>query len=103
MQRYIIFNSFCNFAENFPIMKKILVLLSLLMGLMPVLRPQSMPRVMAGDTIAIVAPSAKVDTNNVMPMVRYLQAQGFYVIVPDELCADWNGFAGMPDSRAALF
>lgn len=103
MQRYIIFNSFCNFAKNFPIMKKILVLLSLLMGLMPVLRPQSMPRVMPGDTIAIVAPSAKVDTNNVMPMVRYLQAQGFYVIVPDELYADWNGFAGMPDSRAALF
>ena len=73
------------------------------MGLMPVLRPQSMPRVMPGDTIAIVAPSAKVDTNNVMPMVRYLQAQGFSVIVPDELCADWNGFAGTPDSRAALF
>lgn len=103
MQRYIIFNSFCNFAENFPIMKKILVLLSLLMGLMPVLRPQSMPRVMPGDTIAIVSTASDTDTSRVFPFVRFMESKGFVILLADGVFDNEQGFAGPAEQRARIF
>lgn len=103
MQRYIIFNSFCNFAKNFPIMKKILVLLSLLMGLMPVLRPQSMPRVMPGDTIAIVSTASDTDTSRVFPFVRFMESKGFVILLADGVFDNEQGFAGPAEQRARIF
>lgn len=67
------------------------------------LHAQPMPRLVAGDTIAIVAPSAKVTPEEVAPAVKFLQAQGFSVIVPDDLYEEENGFAGTTAHRTALF
>lgn len=103
MQRYIIFNSFCNFAKNFQMMKKILVLLSLLMGLMPVLRPQSMPRVMPGDTIAIVSTASDTDTSRVFPFVRFMESKGFVILLADGVFDNEQGFAGPAEQRARIF
>ena len=66
------------------------------------LQAQPMPRLDAGDTIAIVAPSAKVTPEEVAPAVKFLQAQGFSVIVPDGLYEEHNGFAGTVSHRTAL-
>ena len=64
---------------------------------------QMMPRLMPGDTIAIAAPSGKIDSTQVMPAVRVLQAQGYHVIVPEGLWDNWNGFAGTSAQRAQRF
>lgn len=63
---------------------------------------QTMPRLMPGDTIAIAAPSSKVDSTLVMPAVRLLQEQGYQVIVPEGVWEDWNGFAGTSAQRAQI-
>jgi len=63
---------------------------------------QSMPRLLPGDTIAIVAPSGKPDSAQVMAAVQVLQAQGYQVIVPDGLWDDWNGFAGSHAQRTQI-
>ena len=66
------------------------------------LHAQPMPRLAAGDTIAIVAPSAKVLPEQVQPAVQFLQSHGFVVIVPDDLYEEHNGFAGTVSHRVAL-
>lgn len=63
---------------------------------------QTMPRLIDGDTIAIVAPSAKVLPEQVQPAVQFLQSHGFVVIVPDDLYEEHNGFAGTVLHRVAL-
>lgn len=63
---------------------------------------QTMPRLTDGDTIAIVAPSAKVLPEQVQPAVQFLQSHGFVVIVPDDLYEEHNGFAGTVAHRTAL-
>lgn len=62
---------------------------------------QTMPHLAAGDTIAIVAPSAKVTPEQVAPAVKFLQDQGFSVIVPEDLYEEDNGFAGTVVHRTA--
>ena len=66
------------------------------------LHAQTMPRLTDGDTIAIVAPSAKVLPEQVQPAVQFLQSHGFVVIVPDDLYEEHNGFAGTVAHRTAL-
>ena len=63
---------------------------------------QVMPYLNSGDTIAIVAPAAKVTPEQVAPAVQFLQNQGFVVVVPDELFQEDNGFAGTVSHRTAL-
>lgn len=81
-------------------MKRIILLALLAAALLP-LHAQTMPQLSAGDTIAIVAPSAKVMPEQVAPAVKFLQDQGFCVIVPDELYEEDNGFAGTVAHRTA--
>ena len=76
--------------------------LVILMALGMALPAQKMPRLAAGDTIAIVATSAKVQPEQVQPAVQFLQEQGFIVIVPDGLWDDYEGFAGTIAHRTAL-
>ena len=82
-------------------MKKI-VLLTILVVVALSLHAQTMPRLINGDTIAIVAPSAKVLPEQVQPAVQFLQSHGFVVIVPDDLYEEHNGFAGTVAHRIAL-
>ncbi|MBO4645037.1 MAG: LD-carboxypeptidase [Bacteroidales bacterium] len=82
-------------------MKKILVLISLMISSAVLAQP--MPRLSVGDTIAIAAPSGKVEEGQVLPAVQYLQSQGFNVVVPEEIWLEDNGFAGTTSQRAALF
>lgn len=63
---------------------------------------QTMPRLTDGDTIAIVAPSAKVQPKQVQPAVQFLQSHGFVVIVPDDLYEESDGFAGTVSHRTDL-
>ena len=83
-------------------MKKILTMLCFFLGLMPIAHSQQMPRLMVGDTIAIVAPSGKIDSTQVMPAVQVLQSQGYHVIIPEGLWDEWNGFAGSPTQRTQI-
>ena len=82
-------------------MKKI-ILLTILVVVALSLHAQTMPRLINGDTIAIVAPSAKVLPEQVQPAVQFLQSHGFVVIVPDDLYEEHNGFAGTVAHRIAL-
>ena len=81
-------------------MKRIIILVLLAAALLP-LRAQTMPHLSIGDTIAIVAPSAKVTPEQVAPAVQFLQNQGFVVLVPDDLYEEDNGFAGTVSHRTA--
>ena len=65
------------------------------------LHAQTMPKLSAGDTIAIVAPSAKVTPEQVAPAIQFFQNQGFVVLVPDDLYEEDNGFAGTVAHRTA--
>ena len=82
-------------------MKRICFLVILTAALLS-LQAQPMPRLDAGDTIAIVAPSSKVTPEEVAPAVKFLQAQGFSVIVPDDLYEESDGFAGTVSHRTDL-
>ncbi len=82
-------------------MKKIIFLI-LFVAIALSLPAQTMPRLTDGDTIAIVAPSAKVLPEQVQPAVQFLQSHGFVVIVPDDLYEEHNGFAGTVSHRVAL-
>ena len=82
-------------------MKKI-ILLTILVVVALSLHAQTMPRLINGDTIAIVAPSAKVLPEQVQPAVQFLQSHGFVVLVPDGLYEELNGFAGTVEHRTAL-
>ena len=64
---------------------------------------QEMPRLCNGDTIAIAAPSGKVDPSQVLPAVQFLTEHGFYVMVPDEIYENYSGFAGTVSQRVKLF
>ena len=82
-------------------MKKI-ILLILFAAVVLSLSAQQMPHLVVGDTIAIVAPSAKVLPEQVQPAVQFLQSHGFVVLVPDGLYEELNGFAGTVEHRTAL-
>ena len=82
-------------------MKKI-VFFVILANLMLLLPAQQMPKLTMGDTIALVAPSAKVQPEQVQPAIKFLQEHGFIVIIPDGLWAEHNGFAGTSSHRTAL-
>ena len=73
-----------------------------LMALGMALPAQKIPRLTEGDTVAIVATSARVQPEQVLPAVQFLQEQGFIVIVPDGLWDDYEGFAGTIAHRTAL-
>lgn len=64
---------------------------------------QTMPVLHKGDTIAIAAPSGKIDSTQVLPAVQYFQSQGFYVIVPEEIYENASGFAGTVSQRVQVF
>ena len=64
---------------------------------------QVMPRLHAGDTIAVAAPSGKVEPSQVLPAVQFLTDQGFYVMVSDEIYENYSGFAGTVSHRVKLF
>ena len=64
---------------------------------------QEMPRLYNGDTIAIAAPSGKVDPSQVLPAVQFLTEQGFYVMVPEEIYGNYFGFAGTVSQRVKIF
>lgn len=76
--------------------------LVILMALGMALPAQKMPRLTSGDTIALVATSAKVLPEQVQPAVQFLQEQGFVVIVPDDLWTEYEGFAGTISHRTTL-
>lgn len=84
------------------IMRKYLLLLLVFFALMG-LSAQNMPTLRKGDTIAIAAPSGKVEPSQVLPAVQYFQSQGFNVIVPDDLYENYSGFAGSVSQRVAQF
>ena len=81
-------------------MKRI-ILLALLAAVVLPLHAQTMPKLSAGDTIAIVAPSAKVTPEQVAPAIQFLQNQGFVVLVPDDLYEEDIGFAGTVAHRTS--
>ena len=81
-------------------MKRIILLVFLAAILLP-LHAQTMPHLSTGDTIAIVAPSAKVTPEQVAPAIQFLRNQGFVVLVPDDLYEEDNGFAGTVSHRVA--
>lgn len=60
--------------EKKHIMRKYLLLLLVVFALMG-LSAQNMPTLRKGDTIAIVAPSGKVEPSQVLPAVQYFQSQ----------------------------
>lgn len=82
---------------RYPLFILLLVTLSLTVS------AQTMPALRKGDTIAIAAPSGKVEASQVLPAVRYFQSQGFNVIVPDDLYENYSGFAGSVSQRVAQF
>lgn len=82
---------------RYPLFILLLVTLSLTVS------AQTMPTLRKGDTIAIAAPSGKVEASQVLPAVRYFQSQGFNVIVPDDLYENYSGFAGSVSQRVAQF
>ena len=81
-------------------MKRIFIA-CLLVALSTIICAQTMPRLHRGDTIAIAAPSGKVEPSQVLPAVQYFQSQGFNVIVPDDLYENYSGFAGTVSQRVA--
>ena len=83
-------------------MRKYLLLLFMVFALMA-LSAQNMPTLRKGDTIAIAAPSGKVEPSQVLPAVQYFQSQGFNVIVPNDLYENYSGFAGTVSQRVAQF
>lgn len=83
-------------------MRKYLLLLFMVFALMA-LSAQNMPTLRKGDTIAIAAPSGKVEPSQVLPAVQYFQSQGFNVIVPEDLYENYSGFAGTVSQRVAQF
>ena len=66
-----------------------------------VVSAQEMPRLRQGDTIAFVAPSAKIDSMEVLLGLRYFESKGFHVIVPEEIFLESSGFAGTVAQRTA--
>lgn len=86
--------------EKKHIMRKYLLLLLVVFALMG-LSAQNMPTLRKGDTIAIVAPSGKVEPSQVLPAVQYFQSQGFSVIVPEGIYENYSGFAGTVSQRIA--
>lgn len=81
-------------------MKKVLLFVVVL-SLAEMLCAQDMPRLHAGDTIAFVAPSAKIDSSDLIPALRFFQDKGFYVIVPEDAFLESSGFAGTVAQRTA--
>lgn len=81
-------------------MKKMLLFVVVL-SLAEMLCAQGMPRLHAGDTIAFVAPSAKIDSTDLMPALSFFQDKGFHVIVPEEVFLESSGFAGTIAQRTA--
>ena len=81
-------------------MKKVLLFVMVL-SLAEVLCAQEMPRLHAGDTIAFVAPSAKIDSSEVLLGLRFFESKGFHVIVPEEIFLESSGFAGTVVQRTA--
>ena len=84
-------------------MKKMkrLFITCLLVLLGEIVNAQTMPVLRKGDTIAIAAPSGKVEPSQVLPAVQYFQSQGFNVIVPEDLYENFSGFAGTVSQRVA--
>lgn len=56
-----------------------------------------------GDTIAIAAPARKVTVQEMSPAVKFLENQGFNVVLGENLFAENNRFAGTDEERAADF
>ena len=81
-------------------MKKVLLFVMVL-SLAELLCAQRMPRLHAGDTIAFVAPSAKIDSSEVLLGLRFFESKGFHVIVPEEIFLESSGFAGTVVQRTA--
>ena len=81
-------------------MKKVLLFVVVL-SLAEMLFAQDMPRLHAGDTIAFAAPSAKIDSTDLMPALRFFQDKGFHVIVPEDVYLESSGFAGTVAQRTA--
>ena len=78
-----------------PILILLLVIFSMTVS------AQNMPTLRKGDTIAIAAPSGKVEPSQVLPAVQCFQSQGFNVIVPENLYENYSGFAGTLSQRIA--
>jgi muramoyltetrapeptide carboxypeptidase len=81
-------------------MKRIFIA-CLLVSLSTIICAQTMPCLHRGDTIAIAAPSGKVEPSQVLPAVQYFQSQGFNVIVSEDLYENYSGFAGTVSQRVA--
>lgn len=81
-------------------MKKVLLFVMVL-SLAELLCAQRMPRLHAGDTIAFVAPSAKIDSSEVLLGLRFFESKGFHVIVPEGIFLESSGFAGTVVQRTA--
>ena len=81
-------------------MKKVLLFV-IVLSLAEMLCAQEMPCLRQGDTIAFVAPSAKIDSSDLIPALRFFQDKGFYVIVPEDVFLESSGFAGTVAQRTA--
>lgn len=82
-------------------MKRIFFCCLILVSLSMVSFAQTMPCLHRGDTIAFAAPSGKVDSEYVLPAVKYFQSQGFKLIVPDGIYENYSGFAGTVSQRVS--
>jgi muramoyltetrapeptide carboxypeptidase len=63
----------------------------------------SPPKLKKGDAIAIVAPSRKVNYNEIEPAVKILESWGFQVVLQPNLFFEKNQFAGTDKQRIKDF
>lgn len=56
-----------------------------------------------GDKIAFAAPARKATFDSIKPSIRLFESWGLEVIIPDDLFAQQNQFAGSTETRANLF
>ena len=87
----------------FSMVRKHSFLLAFFIGMMVSAHPQQMPCLSPGDTIAISSTASDTDTSRVYPFVRFMESQGFVVLVPEEVFANDQGFAGPAEQRARIF
>jgi muramoyltetrapeptide carboxypeptidase len=61
------------------------------------------PYLQKGDSIAIVAPARSVSIEEMMPAITLFEEWGLKVVLPENLFAVYNQFAGTDDERAEDF
>lgn len=58
------------------------------------------PKLSSGDTVAIVATARKVNREDLIPAINFLETNGFNVILGPHLFEEENQYAGIDENRA---